>query len=138
MDWPLDHQPVPETFNICVLGEDPFEGVLDQLEGESVKELRVRVKNVSVRGADACQILFISASEEGHLSQILKSVRGKGTLTISEIKGFLEKGGMIRFVMQANKIRFEISNQNTRAAGISVSSKLLQVASRVVNGESIR
>jgi hypothetical protein len=75
-----------------------------------------------------CQILFVSSSERNRLGKILESVKGGSVLTIGELPQFNQAGGIIKFVIQDDKVRFEI---NTGAAGharLRISSKLLALS----------
>ena len=51
-----------------------------------------------------------------------------GVLTVSNINGFSRRGGMIEFVLEANRIRFVADLKPITDAGITVSSDLLRVA----------
>jgi len=75
-----------------------------------------------------CQILFISSSESKRLEQILAKLKGRSILTVGEFDGFVQSGGMIRFVTENNKIRFRINNEAAKAASLTISSKLLRLA----------
>jgi hypothetical protein len=52
-------------------------------------------------------------------------------LTVSDIPQFSQRGGMIQFVLEGNRIRFEVNLTATRRAGLSLSSELLKVATAV-------
>ena len=54
--------------------------------------------------------------------------RGLSILTVSELDRFVQAGGMIQFVIEGNKVRFEINDQAAREANLRISSKLLSVA----------
>lgn len=131
IEWPQTAQ--QDSFAICVTGHDPLVSVLNELDGEKVKGRTVKVKKIKVARAGECQMLFISKSEEKRLGDILSAVKGKGILTVSDAAGFLDQGGMVRFLMQGNKIRFEINNKEAQSSGLQISSKLLNIASRVVS-----
>lgn len=131
IEWPQAALPA-HSFTICVLGDDPFGSALDQLQEEKVKDRSVVVRRVKEGGVDGCQLLFISQSEKGRLSKIFESLKGKNILTVSDLDDFLDRGGIIHFLIKNNKIRFEINYKNARAAGIQISSKLLNLAYRVI------
>src|ERR1700682_961620 len=62
-----------ETFNICVLGQDPFGADLDAaVAGETIGGARVLAKRIS-RPQDAvdCRLLFLSSSEISQWKEIL-------------------------------------------------------------------
>jgi hypothetical protein len=47
---------------------------------------------------------------------------------VSDIPHFSERGGMIQFVLEKDKIRFEVNLTNAERAGLKLSSELLKVA----------
>lgn len=118
--WPGSSGPV----TVGVVGADPFGGALDKT---------ARVKH-SRRAEDLkdCQIVFIPKSEQGNTSAILASLAGTNILTVSESDGFAKQGGMIGFVMEGDKVRFEINNAAARKAGLNIKSQLLKLAVRVI------
>jgi hypothetical protein len=44
---------------------------------------------------------------------------------------FSQQGGMIQFVVEANKVRFEVNLTSAERAGLTLSSELLKVATTV-------
>jgi YfiR/HmsC-like len=113
---------------ICVFGDDPFGTVLDQLTaGETVSKRRVvvqRPKRAPV--PKTCNVLFFSGSQK-EAGKILPSV-GPGVLTVGEGDGFAHYGGMITFVIDSGRVRFDINVPAAEGAGLKLSSKLLSVA----------
>ena len=59
----------------------------------------------------------------------MQRVRGP-ILTVGETAQFLREGGMVRFYLQNNNVRFQINQKNAEAAGLKVSSQLLALAAR--------
>jgi hypothetical protein len=49
-------------------------------------------------------------------------------LTVCDIDGFVENGGVIRFVTMDNKVHFEININAVERARLKMSSKLLNLA----------
>ena len=75
-----------------------------------------------------CHVLFVSKSEEQNLAGIMDWLKGKSILTVSDLEGFAQRGGMIRFITERNKIRFRINLESVKASKLSLSSKLLRAA----------
>jgi len=128
--------PAPEAgatfrpFTICVIGADPFERNLDEaVRGEHVAERSLLVRRIRepAEAAD-CEILFIARSESNELDKVLSAVAHRTVLTVSELEGAAQRGVMIQFVNDNNKIRLRINDESARAAGLMVSSKLLRLA----------
>ena len=119
------------VFRICVLGEDPFQNVLDQVvEGESVGRRRIVVARVNrAPGPKLCQVLFIGKGEKD-VSGILERV-GPGVLTVGEDSGFLREGGIINFALDGRHVRFDINQRAAASASLTISARLLNVARTV-------
>jgi hypothetical protein len=128
--WPAKVTAASELFSICVLGEDPFGSTFDAtIAGESINGKKVVVKRIAKpQDAVSCRILFISSSEESRLKEILATLDNTSVLTVSDISQFTRRGGMIRFVMEANRVRFEVNLTTAEHAGLTLSSQLLKVA----------
>jgi uncharacterized protein DUF4154 len=122
-----------DSFAVCVLGKDPFGPTLDSaLAGEALDGKPVVIRRIS-RPQDAgdCRVLFISSTEGSHLKEILAALDQSGVLTVSDLPGFTRRGGMIEFVLEGDRIRFEINLANAESARLILSSELLKVAASV-------
>lgn len=121
------------SFTICILGEDPFGPALDTtLAGETIGNQRVAARRISSpQMSTDCRILFISSSEANRLNQIIEALDKSAVLTVSDIPQFLQRRGMIQFVMEENRIRFEVNLAAAQRAGLTLSSELLKVATVV-------
>jgi hypothetical protein len=133
IDWPPQSAEHADSFPICILGRDPFDGILDStIAGEAINQVPLKAQRIgSIDEARNCRILFVSDSETARLPLILDGLRSSPVLTVSDTPGFASKGGMIGFVVQGNRVRFEINVVSTQRAGLTVSSQLLKVASLV-------
>jgi uncharacterized protein DUF4154 len=123
-----------DTFAICVLGQDPFRAALDALvTGETIAGKAVVARRITKpQEAVNCRVLFISSSEDSRLQEILGALDGACVLTVSDMPQFTRRGGMIQFVTDGSKIRFEINLANAGVAGLTLSSELLKVAVTVI------
>ncbi len=125
VDWPS----YGDTITIGVLGSDPFGPALAPLNGKTVKGRRLVIKHLdSVRDAQQCQIIFVSSSEKQRLQEIFESLRSARVLTVGETQGFADGGGIINFIEENNKVRFEINAEAARRTGLNISSELLKLA----------
>jgi len=129
--WPAT-QPAEGIFSICVLGQDPFGSSLDALSRQTLDGKSVSVKRITQpEESTGCRIIFISLSEEHRLKEILAALDKKPVLTVSEMPHFSRNGGMIQFVMDGNRVRFEVNLSASENAGLTLSSELLKVATSV-------
>jgi hypothetical protein len=133
VEWP------PATFAgatspivIGILGENPFHNDLARMvQNKTVDGHPLEIKELrSPAEATNCHILFISASEKNRLAKILNGLKETSVLTVSEMDHFTESGGMINFVLEEKKIRFQINNDEATRAGLKISSKLMSLALR--------
>lgn len=133
VEWPPGTFPQSSSpFVIGILGENPFADDLKKtVAGKKILEHPISVVAFSTLAeATNCHILFISNSEKSRLGAIFKSLRGAPVLTVGENDQFTEAGGMINFVREANKIRFQINDESAKGARLKISSKLLSLAIR--------
>jgi hypothetical protein len=120
-------------FVICILGEDAFGRTLDSLiANESIAGRRIVARRLtSPTAAGGCQIVFLAQSEEPRLAKDLAVLEKSPILTVSNLHGFLEQGGMIQFLVQNDRVRFEVNLSAAEQSGLILSSELLKVAVRV-------
>jgi YfiR/HmsC-like len=79
-----------------------------------------------VRG---CHVLFVA---EPGLS--LASLGGQPVLTVSDLPGFAQQGGVIGLVRQSGRLRFEVNRGAAQTAGLRLSADLLTLATSVLDG----
>jgi YfiR/HmsC-like len=118
---------------IGVIGVDPFGPLIDRIvEDKKIGSRGFVVKRFrwgkDLKDLKDCKILFVSPSERGHIDEILQLVRGFPVLTVGETPGFAERGGIIRFTLEDNRVRFEVNVQAARRADLNISSRLLTLA----------
>lgn len=129
VEWPADSYSESGVLVVGIIGDNPFGNSLDQLNGNTVNARRISIRRLKagdyLRG---CQILFVGSSERNRLGKILDSVRGGSVLTIGELPQFNQAGGVIKFVIQDYKVRFEINAGAAGHARLRVSSKLMALS----------
>jgi YfiR/HmsC-like len=132
-EWPVSTMPTStETINICVLGKDPIAKALQPVTAKTAHGRAITLQQISAfRPESRCHVLFISATESAQHSRILSLVKGISVLTVASHEGFLAQGGMVGLVVRNGKLRLVINLDASRRAGISLSSKLLEVAALV-------
>jgi hypothetical protein len=136
VEWPPQSFENPTApFVIGVLGTDPFGEALESaVRGESIEGRTFVIERYrSVTEIRHCQILFISRSEAAHIEDVAAALAGHSILTVSDIEDSAQRGVMIRFVAESNRIRLRINADAAKAAGLSISSKLLRPAELVTS-----
>lgn len=137
VEWPPEAFPSPEApLVIGLLGTDPFGSSLDEtVRGENVNGHPLVIRRFARVGDVAdCHILFVGRDEGGRLAQILGALKSREILTVGEIQGFAERGGMIGFVTDRNRIRLAVNVEASDDSRLKLSSKLLRAATIVSTG----
>ncbi len=133
--WPENES---KTFNICILGKDPFGSIINPIEKRTVKNKPIRLYRLKkVYEAKHCHIVYFATLQNVQLSLpgILTINSVSPSLTVGESKQFSQTGGMIAFFKRENKVKLFINLESLRNSGLEVSAKLLEVAD-VYEGES--
>jgi len=130
VEWPKDSlSNQPPAIRIALLGQIPFAEALEVLDGKTMQGRKLVVKKISrPEEAGDCQVVFISGSEKPRISQIVSEFKTRPILTVSEVEGFAERGGMVNLVAGQNRINMEINREVARQARLSISSQLLKLA----------
>jgi len=134
VDWPATAFAQPDSpIVIGILGIDPFGPLIDQV----VQNKKIGARSFVVKrlkwGTDLkelrdCKILFVGESEKAHIDELVQIVKTLPILTVGETPGFAERGGVIRFVLEDNRVRFEINVEAAHQADLTISSRLLTLA----------
>lgn len=131
IEWPADSfRNNGGHIRVCVLGEDRSGRELERIAaGKTVDGHALEVVRVGpaerIRG---CHVLFVAASQAGGLRDTLAQIRGTPVLTVGDGPEFTRQGGIIRFFMLDNRVRFEINPEAAAQSGLKISSKLLALA----------
>jgi hypothetical protein len=62
------------------------------------------------------------------LKEILTSLGTASVLTVSDLPKFTQSGGMVQFVLEGDRVRFEVNAAIAERAGLTLGSELLKVA----------
>ncbi len=138
VDWPADAQTgADKSLFLCTLGADPFHGVLEgTVAGKAIGNRVVRIRHLGEpEDMQACQILFFGKAESKRIPMLVTDLHNAPVLTVGETAGFLDAGGMIDFLLEENKVRFDINLDAAESARLKIGSRLLILAEHVV-GES--
>jgi YfiR/HmsC-like len=119
---------------IGIIGDDPFGDSLPRIVAGQKAQGRAILITKYRRGDDLrrSQVLFVSVSERQHSAEILSAIHDASVLTVSDIDGFAEAGGVVQFVIQENRVHFIVNLDAATQSRLRVSAKLLALA-RVIN-----
>lgn len=140
VEWPPTAFPTEASpFVTCVLGDDPFGPWLKHELGERVGSRRVEIRHLEkAEAAPECHMVFVCRSEQPRVKQTLASLRNTGALIVGDtgdVNDFCRNGGMIGFVMEGRKVRFNLNAGAAAKAGLKIDSKLKRVSGSTECGE---
>jgi hypothetical protein len=152
VDWPArkgsDNN---DTIVIGILGKDPFGNAFEPVLGKRIHGRKLVVKNFkgisamrTKEGIDEvqfaqeatlwrrCHLMFLCSSEVAEKERIFKSLEGYSVLTVGETEKFVDLGGMIGFIPNEEKTRFEVNLEASKKENLTISASVLRLAKRVI------
>lgn len=131
IDWPAASFTQPDApFRLCLAGVDSFGGTLDSVvRGQKVQGHPIvvdRLKDETTAGT--CHVLFVSKVDNERMAAIAKATEHRSVLLVGETQKLLELCGAIVFVLDGERVRFDISLAGLASHNLKASSKLLRVA----------
>jgi hypothetical protein len=156
VDWPKEKVTDSNTpLTIGIIGKDPFGSAFDPVEDKDTKARKVIIQRFEgfveleksgkkkkdqphpkSQDIQKCHLLFICPSESERIADIIASVKDHSVLTVGDVKGFLEAGGVTNFIVEEQKVRFEINVTTAKQAKLEIRSKLLRLAKRIVEKDA--
>jgi hypothetical protein len=134
VEWPAQTFERPDSpFVIGILATDNFADMLEQLiagrgmNGRPVVVQRMR-RGEPPKGQ---HILFIAHTESTALSEMVAATKGKAVLTVTDSERGLGTGCMISFVVENNRVRFDIAPEPAEQNKLKISARLMSVARKV-------
>jgi hypothetical protein len=140
VEWPDGAIEDTAPFAVCTLVRNPFDRVLEEtLRGESWNghAFELRTANDAAEAA-RCHLLFVPRAEAARFVGLVDRLAGTAVLTIGESPEFLDRAGIVNFVLEKNRVRFDIDAAAADRAGLRVSSRLLRLAQTVRNAPGAR
>jgi hypothetical protein len=130
IEWPEDSfSGADDPFIISIIGKDPFGSALEIISKRKIMGRVIKVKRFPLfKEFEKSHIVFICQSEKKKLDYTLKKLHSRKSLTVSDIQGFANMGGMISLLIVNNKLSFKINIDMVEIAGLKISSKLLNLA----------
>jgi hypothetical protein len=130
VEWPAQVQ--GDLLQVCFAGAQNVRDALAKATGDKrIGSRRIVVRSlVGEESTAPCQVLYVG--EQAELAP--RAFDAAATLTIGEDPKFTQQGGIIQLYTESNRLRFAINVDHAKHAGLTVSSNLLQLATRVEQG----
>lgn len=126
-----------DKFIITIIDENPFEDILEKL----YKDKKINNKSVEIRYATKVEeiqksdILFITIKNPQIAQEAIAYAHSEGILTISEQRGFAQRGGIIQLNFVQRRAHLVINYDASLQSNIKIDSKLLAIAQEVIRGD---
>ncbi len=124
-----------DEFIITVFQNHSFNSHLDTLyENKEIHNKPVKIQYVNnVNDIKFTHILYVTKCSQEDQKAIINFTQKKSILTISENKGFAQRGGVIQLYFVSQKIRLKINHKMANNSNFKISSRLLSIA-KIVKG----
>ena len=117
---------------VCLFGDDAFDGYLSPMEGRTAQKMVISISRISqLSEIKNCNLLFVHRSRENSLDELFGYLRGRPVLTVSDIRGFSDEGGMIELATENERINFHINKSAMRNVDLVVQDRILKLAKSV-------
>ena len=125
----------PNAMVLCYATVDPAINAFDKLDGKTINDRTIKVVAYDEQTClEQSQIIFFATQDKAYIQQILAKSKGRNILTIGEVEGFTQWGGVINFFEELNRLRFKVNLDAARREGLKMSSQLLGSAQIVQEG----
>jgi hypothetical protein len=128
VQWPAsEHGPLV----IGVVDDSQLSNALEKvIQGRAVNGRGLTLRRLTA-GEDTagCDLVFVPGARQRDAADVLRRTQGS-VLTVGETVQFIRDGGMVRFFVEDNHVRFQINQKHAEAAGLKISSQLLTLAAR--------
>jgi hypothetical protein len=133
VEWPASVAPRGPII-VGVVGDDDFADVLGHLvESKTLEDRTFIVKRVKIGELKTCgcRILFVSSIYTDWTAEIVHLQNSASVLTIAEAPDFARRGGIVGLTLDGRKVRLVVNVDAAERASLSISSRLLAIATIV-------
>jgi hypothetical protein len=134
VEWPTNRFPSANApFVMAVAGNSSCTAELEKIAKErKVNGRTLVIKTITTAEAvQEAHVLFIPASEDKSVKEWLSAAQRFGVLSIGESEVFGRQGGVINFVLEGEKIRFDLNIGQAETAELKVSAQLQKLARNI-------
>ncbi len=97
--------------------------------GKQINNKNIKIKYIdNIDKLEGATVLYISNVASDTLGLILKKANNKGILTVSDARGFTEKGGAMQIFIASQKPKLKINLDTAHKEDIKIKATLLRIA----------
>ena len=129
--WTAAREGTP--IRLCAPAAQPLDGQLVRLQGRTVGTRTIDVRTVVPPGDwRQCDVLFFGEEDADRVYLLPSRLGPVPVLTLGDLPGFVEAGGMIGLRMEASRVRFDVNLSSAQASGLVLNSQMLKLAGKVL------
>jgi len=135
VEWPTDaFKDSKSPLRMCLYGSVPFGGFLDAVDGTRIRDRHLKIIRTSNSAEiePGCHILFVGTEHLDVIEQLFKNMNHLFVLSIGNVKGFTDKGGIVNILRTKDQHKFDINLSKAIENGLLIDSDLLSLA-RIIN-----
>ena len=110
-EWPADAMTTGEPLVLCVLGDAAIGEALERaVKGRTLAGHSIGVSQAAPDGRprEGCHILYVSGVTASQAAKVVAGLRDAPVLTISDVEGFTQLGGIAQFFFEHGQLRFNV------------------------------
>jgi hypothetical protein len=125
IEWPVSQR--TGDFVIGVLGNSAMVSELNTIASkQKIGSQNIVIKVFSTADEiDNCNILYLPASKSNQIGAVVNKLTGKAILIISDKAGLASQGAGINYVLDGDKLKYEVNKGSLEKRGLVVSNALL-------------
>ena len=105
-------------------------------KGKKINDKKIRIEYINnIENLKYTNILYISKATSAELSSIFSHLNQKNILTISDLRGFTQKGGMIQIYSISQKLKLNVNLNKAKKENINIKASLLRMTN-IVEGDN--
>lgn len=129
--WPAGLLSSATTINVCVRPEAAVGLALGSLSGKQVHGVPLLVSALREDTVASCHVIYVEASDGGWLRKLAAMSPPLPLLTVADLPDPGAAAPMITLTLVGRKIAFDVDASQARRAGLTISSRVLQLARSV-------
>lgn len=131
--WPADGNAANAPLRLCSTAPQALQGQLALLQGRTVgtRALEI-VPGVVAANFRQCDVLFLAEGDAERLDALLRGLGHAPVLTVGDLPGFVQAGGMIGLRIEASRVRFDVNLAAAQRSGLVLNSQMVKLAGKVL------
>jgi hypothetical protein len=131
--WPAGGEAATAPLRLCSTGGHALQGQLALLQGRTVGSRVLEVVPGTVAAnVRQCDVLFLAEGDADRLEALLRGLGNAPVLTVGDLPGFVQAGGMIGLQIESSRVRFDVNLAAAQRSGLLLNSQMLKLAGKVL------